>query len=387
MLDFKQALPLSLYIHFPWCIKKCPYCDFNSHGIGNSNLDDMAYIDALIRDLEMALPGIWGRRIISVFIGGGTPSLMSGNALERLMSVLRSHCNLQSNTEVTMEANPGTVEAERFAAYRGAGVNRLSIGIQSFQDEKLSALGRIHSGQEAEMAIEIAEKSGFENINLDLMFALPEQDMDDAMFDLQKAMSFKPQHISWYQLTIELNTAFYSQPPVLPGDDDCWRIQEKGKQRLAEQGYTQYEVSAFAQSHQQSKHNLNYWHFGDYLGIGAGAHSKITDVAQGKVHRFARPKVPAQYMERAGTKDCITGATELSRYDLALEFMMNSMRLNNGIESELFYQRTGLPMRIIEKQLYEAERKGLLIWNMDRLSPSKKGQLYLNDLLQEFMPE
>jgi len=284
MLDFKKTIPLSLYIHYPWCVKKCPYCDFNSHAIGNSAIDDLAYVDALTRDLEMELPRIWGRRLQSVFIGGGTPSLLSEPGIERLMSVLQTHLNIQANIEVTMEANPGVVDSARFRTFRDSGVNRLSIGMQSFDNEKLKKLGRIHSSEECKQAFIIARNAGFENINIDLMYALPEQTLSAALIDLETAIKLQPEHISWYQLTIEPNTYFYSQVPELPDDDICWEMQESGKSLLEKNGYIQYEISAYTRDNYLCNHNLNYWEFGDYLGIGAGAHSKITNVARGEIN-------------------------------------------------------------------------------------------------------
>jgi putative oxygen-independent coproporphyrinogen III oxidase len=385
MLDFKEAIPLSLYIHLPWCVKKCPYCDFNSHEAKNSELNEQAYIDALIRDIDFELPRIWGRQLISVFIGGGTPSLFSAEALDQLMSALRSRFNIAPAIEVTLEANPGTAEAEKFKAYRETGINRLSIGVQSFNDNYLKTLGRIHNSNEALNAIEMAKSAGFKNLNIDLMFALPDQSVDDAMQDIQIAIEQSPTHISWYQLTIEPNTVFYSKPPVVPSDDDSWVIQEQGQQLLDENDYKQYEISAYAKDNQLASHNMNYWEFGDYLGIGAGAHGKITNIAEGKIERFTRHKIPSRYLELAGEESVITETRKLKRDELPLEFMMNAMRLKDGVAANLFLQRTGLPLNKIEKELSIASERELLDWQLDSLKPTVDGHRYLNEFLEMFV--
>ena len=384
LLTFHQNPPLSLYVHLPWCVKKCPYCDFNSHETASLTEED-AYIEAVIRDVETELPRIWGRTISSVFIGGGTPSLFSADAIEKLMSALRARLNIHPEREITMEANPGTAEAEKFKAYRQAGINRLSIGIQSFNDGHLKSLGRIHNSKEALRAIDLAKSAGFENINLDLMFALPEQSIDDALDDLKVAVEQIPTHISWYQLTIEPNTVFYSKPPKIPNDDDSFLMQEQGQAYLENNGYMQYEISAYAKDKATSLHNLNYWQFGDYLGIGAGAHGKITNVAQGKIERFVRHKIPKRYIELAGSDTVITETKTLNRNELPLEFMMNAMRLKSGIDSSLFLQRTALPLKSIEKNLSLAAEAGLLDWQLDNIKPTQFGQRYLNDLLEMFV--
>ena len=383
-LTFHQNPPLSLYVHLPWCVKKCPYCDFNSQETASLTEED-AYIEAVIRDVETELPRIWGRTISSVFIGGGTPSLFSADAIEKLMSALRARLNIHPEREITMEANPGTAEAEKFKAYRQAGINRLSIGIQSFNDGHLKSLGRIHNSKEALRAIDLAKSAGFENINLDLMFALPEQSIDDALDDLKIAVEQIPTHISWYQLTIEPNTVFYSKPPKIPNDDDSFLMQEQGQAYLENNGYMQYEISAYAKDKATSLHNLNYWQFGDYLGIGAGAHGKITNVAQGKIERFVRHKIPKRYIELAGSDTVITETKTLNRNELPLEFMMNAMRLKSGIDSSLFLQRTALPLKSIEKNLSLAAEAGLLDWQLDNIKPTQFGQRYLNDLLEMFV--
>ncbi len=385
LLTLNENPPLSLYIHLPWCVKKCPYCDFNSHEVATANDEEQVYVEALISDLETELPRIWGRTISSVFIGGGTPSLFSANSIENLMSGLRARLNIHPEIEVTMEANPGTAEAEKFKAYREAGVNRLSIGVQSFNDSYLKSLGRIHDSKEALRAIELAKEAGFENFNIDLMFALPEQNSVDCLSDLQIAVEQSPTHISWYQLTIEPNTVFYSKPPVVPDDDNISIMQEQGQSYLESEGYMQYEISAYAKHKYVSLHNTNYWQFGDYLGIGAGAHGKITNVAEGNITRFSRHKMPKRYIELAGSNAVITETRKLNRNDLALEFMMNALRLKEGVDAGLFLRRTGLPLSIIEKELMQAVDHGLLDWQIDRMKPTNTGQRYLNELLEMFM--
>jgi putative oxygen-independent coproporphyrinogen III oxidase len=390
MLDFKSNPPLSLYIHLPWCIKKCPYCDFNSHEINKETFPDLhqenAYIDALISDLESELPRIWGRPIVSIFIGGGTPSLFSAEAIERLMAAMRSRLTFYHNTEITMEANPGSAEAKRFKAYRESGVNRLSIGVQSFDDEKLKRLGRVHDHNEAINAIAMAKDAGFDEINIDLMFGLPEQSIDQAISDLEVAMQQKTSHLSWYQLTIEPNTIFYSKPPVLPVDDLLWDMQQQGQTYLADNGFNQYEISAYARKGEdhQCQHNRNYWQFGDYLGIGAGAHGKLTHVAEGKIERYARHRVPQSYIDKAQL-NAITETRSLARDELPLEFMMNALRLNEGFHPSLFIEHTGLPLNHIQKQLEIAEEKALIEWDINKIKPTETGHRYLNDLIQLFI--
>ncbi len=385
MLNFTEAIPLSLYIHLPWCIKKCPYCDFNSHEFSAVGLEEDAYVDALIRDIESELPRIWGRTIHSIFIGGGTPSLFSATALDRLLSATRARLNINPGIEITLEANPGTAEADKFRAYREIGINRLSLGVQSFNDKNLKALGRIHDAAEALYAIDVTRKAGFENFNVDLMFGLPGQSIADALHDLEIAVAQSPTHISWYQLTIEPNTVFNSKPPVLPGEDAIWSMQEQGQAYLQEQNYRQYEISAYARDNHVAKHNMNYWQFGDYLGIGAGAHGKITNVAEKKIERYTRHKIPKRYIELAGTNAVITETRVLQRDELALEFMMNALRLNEGVATRLFSERTGMLLKTAEKELTQAEEQGLIDWQLNYLKPSVKGQHYLNELLQIFV--
>jgi len=380
-VNFQATPPLSLYIHIPWCVRKCPYCDFNSHE-ARGELPEQVYVDALVRDLELALPQIWGRKVYSIFIGGGTPSLLSGEALTRLLTQVRMLLPLAHDAEITLEANPGTVEAERFAAYREAGVNRLSLGIQSFNDTHLRALGRIHSADEARRAIEIAQRN-FDNINLDLMYALPQQTLEQAMCDAQTALQFMPQHLSCYHLTLEPNTLFAYQPPPLPDDDASSEMQNQIETLLAAHGYEHYETSAFAQPKRRSRHNLNYWQFGDYLGIGAGAHSKLS--FHDKVMRQARYKQPHAYLAAVAQGSPVQDEHRLGKGDLAFEFMMNALRLNDGFDETLFQERTSLSLLLIRNELAEAEKRGLLLRNEQRIAPTELGQRFLNDLLQIFL--
>ena len=451
--NFQALPPLSLYIHIPWCVRKCPYCDFNSHEIketpsplkGEGRVtNDLAvvvgqpsqmasssirageieqqYVAALARDLEMALPLIWGRKVYTVFFGGGTPSLLSGESVAEIMRNVRLLLPLDINAEITLEANPGTVEAARFAAYREAGVNRLSLGIQSFNDAHLQALGRIHSADEARAAIKVAQQH-FDNINLDLMYGLPDQTLDEALQDVQAALSFAPQHLSCYHLTLEPNTLFHSHPPSLPDDDASCDMQQHIEELLAAQGYQHYETSAFAHcplpmpspqsspasgrgserenqssilagegdkvplrglhNSRRSKHNLNYWQFGDYLGIGAGAHSKLS--FHDKIMRQVRYKQPQAYMQQVALGAPMQDEHEVGRDALGFEFMMNALRLNEGFDSALFQERTSLPLLIIQRELADAEKRGLLCKDHLHIAPTKLGQRFLNDLLQIFL--
>jgi putative oxygen-independent coproporphyrinogen III oxidase len=362
-------------------VRKCPYCDFNSHEARGA-FPEQEYIAALIRDLELALPLIWGRKVYTVFFGGGTPSLLSGESVEQILRSVRMLLPLDIGAEITLEANPGTVEAARFAAYREAGVNRLSMGIQSFNDAHLQALGRIHSADEAKRAIVIAQQH-FGNLNLDLMYALPKQTLDEALQDVQTALSFAPQHLSCYHLTLEPNTLFYRNPPSLPDDDVSSDMQQHIEELLAAAGYQHYETSAFAQPKRRAKHNLNYWQFGDYLGIGAGAHSKLS--FPDKVIRQARYKQPQAYMQQVAKDAPIQTEHEVSRVELGFEFMMNALRLNEGFDSVLFQERTSLPLLNIRRELEEAERRGLLFRDHQRIAPTQLGQRFLNDLLEIFL--
>ena len=374
--------PLSLYIHVPWCVRKCPYCDFNSHE-AKGEIPEQAYIQALATDLEAALPLIWGRKVYSVFFGGGTPSLLSAQGVDTILSTVRALLRPESDAEITLEANPGTFEAEKFRAFRAAGVNRLSIGIQSFNPEHLKALGRIHDDRQARAAIEIAQQC-FDNINLDLMYALPGQTLQMAQQDVQSALSFAPQHLSAYHLTIEPNTLFYRYPPPLPDDDLSAEMQIMIEELLSGQGYAHYETSAFAKPGKQSRHNLNYWRFGDYLGIGAGAHSKLS--LPDKIIRQMRYKQPKAYMDNVRQSGAIQEEHVIPRADLGFEFMMNALRLNGGFAVSLFMERTGLPISIVERPLALAESRGLIERDHLHIAPTQLGQRYLNDLLQLFLP-
>jgi putative oxygen-independent coproporphyrinogen III oxidase len=382
-VNFKALPPLSLYIHIPWCVRKCPYCDFNSHE-ARGVIPEKEYVAALIRDLEQALPLVWGRKVYTVFFGGGTPSLLSGESVDEILRNVRMLLPLALDAEITLEANPGTVEAARFAAYREAGVNRLSMGIQSFNDIHLQALGRIHSADEAKRAIGIAQRH-FDNLNLDLMYALPKQTLDEALQDVQTALQFAPQHLSCYHLTLEPNTLFHRNPPSLPDDDASSDMQQRIEEMLAAAGYEHYETSAFAQPKRRARHNLNYWQFGDYLGIGAGAHSKLS--FPDRIIRQARYKQPQAYIRQVASGAPIQVENEVSRDELGFEFMMNALRLNQGFDSVLFQERTSLPLLVIQRELAEAERRGLLIRDHQRIAPTRMGQRFLNDLLEMFLKQ
>jgi putative oxygen-independent coproporphyrinogen III oxidase len=382
MLNFASLPPLSLYVHIPWCVRKCPYCDFNSHE-ARAKIPEQEYIDALLRDLEQDLPRVWGRIVHTIFIGGGTPSLFSPEAIDRLLSGIRARLPLDQNPEITLEANPGTVELERFKGFRAAGINRLSIGIQSFEEEKLKALGRIHGRAEALRAAEAARAAGFDNFNLDLMFGLPGQTVEQALADMRTAMALLPTHLSAYQLTIEPNTLFHARPPVLPDDDTTWDMQSQLQTELAAAGYRQYEVSAYARPGYECRHNLNYWKFGDYLGIGAGAHAKITNASG--ITRLWKVKHPNEYLSTAGTPESIGGEQQLSRHDAAAEFMLNALRLVDGFPSPLFQERAGLPISACEPKLTLAENRGLIEWDTRSIRPTPQGRRFLNNLLELFV--
>lgn len=386
-LEFRHALPLALYVHIPWCVQKCPYCDFNSHE-ARGEIPEADYISALIADLESSLPLIWGRTVSSIFFGGGTPSLLSGAGLDRLLTAIRTLLPLLPDAEITLEANPGTVESAKFAAFRAAGINRLSLGIQSFNPAHLKALGRIHDGDEARHAIEIAT-AHFDNFNLDLMYGLPGQTLEEALSDVETALAFAPTHLSCYQLTLEPNTAFAAAPPVLPDPDRCADMQEAIEDRLAAAGFAHYETSAFAQPGRQCRHNLNYWTFGDYLGIGAGAHGKLTlhDGKRWEVRRQMRWKQPKQYLAQVAQAKAIQEEFSVETADLPFEFMMNALRLNQGFEPELFEMRTSLPLFAIENELRQAETQGLIERQPQRIAPTRQGQRFLNRLLETFIAE
>ena len=383
---FAMPIPLALYVHIPWCARKCPYCDFNSHE-ARGPLPERAYVDALLADLEQDLPRVWGRRIDSVFFGGGTPSLFSAEALDRLLSGLRARLPLRPDLEITLEANPGTVERGRFAEFRELGINRLSIGVQSFDDRHLQVLGRIHDRRAALAAAEAAHAAGLDNFNLDLMFGLPGQTVEQALADIADALALQPAHLSHYQLTLEPNTQFYRSPPVLPDDDTTSAIQDRAQEVLARHGYARYEVSAYARAGRRCRHNLNYWEFGDYLGIGAGAHGKLSDPAAGRVQRLWKVKHPRDYLARAGTPAGIGGDVPLRETDLPLEFLMNALRLVEGVSTALFGERAGLSLAALEPGWSRARARGLMRNDPDHLQATELGLRFLNDLLQEFMPE
>ena len=377
--------PLSLYVHYPWCVRKCPYCDFNSHEARNGpdNIPEAEYVAALIADLEAALPQIWGRRIVSVFFGGGTPSLLSAQGLDTLLTALRARLALLPDAEITLEANPGAIEADKFAAFRAAGVNRLSLGIQSFDDRHLAALGRIHSAPDARHAIDLAQRQ-FDNLNLDLMYALPQQTLAEARQDIESAAACGVAHISAYHLTLEPNTPFHHAPPPLPDDDLAADMQDMVEATLASAGYQHYETSAFARPGRGCAHNLNYWNFGDYLGIGAGAHGKISS-PQGVV-RETRRKHPRDYLAAVARGDFVQERKSVGRDELPFEFMMNALRLTEGFPARSFEERTGLPLGAIQAELDAARNSGLLEISAQRLAPSARGRRFLNQLLLEFLP-
>lgn len=373
--------PLALYIHIPWCVRKCPYCDFNSHAAG-PELPEDAYVSALLDDLDRELPAVLGRPITSIFFGGGTPSLFSAQALGRLLEGVAQRTPLAPDAEITLEANPGTFEQDKFIAYRKIGINRLSIGVQSFQASKLEALGRIHTGDEALRAAEMARRAGFDNFNLDLMHGLPGQSLEDALDDLRQAIALAPTHLSWYQLTLEPNTVFWNQPPQLPEDDTLWDIQEAGQALLAGAGFAQYEVSAYARPGRAARHNLNYWSFGDFIGIGAGAHGKLTGL-NGVIRRTWKTRLPKDYLNLA--KPYTAGEKILAPDELPFEFLINALRLTEGVPAKLFTERTGLPLAALAEGRHSAETKGLLQAETARLVTTERGQLFLNDLLQLFL--
>ena len=374
--------PLAAYVHIPWCVRKCPYCDFNSHAAG-PRLPEREYVDALLAELEQQLDAAQGRQLVSVFFGGGTPSLFSPQALERILAGLERRVGFVPDIEITLEANPGTFEQEKFRDYRGLGINRLSIGVQSFQGDKLKALGRIHDGDEAVRAADMARAAGFDNFNMDLMHGLPAQSLDDALSDLRTAIAQRPTHLSWYQLTVEPNTVFWNQPPPLPEDDILWDIQEAGQALLAAHGYGQYETSAYAQPGQQARHNLNYWTFGDFLGLGAGAHGKLSS-PDGTIRRTWNTRLPKDYLDPH--KAFQAGSRVLEPEELPFEFLMNALRLTRGVPTSLFRERTGLSLNTLNEGRREAERRGLLSGDPQRLVATPQGQLFLNDLLQLFLP-
>lgn len=372
--------PLSLYIHIPWCVRKCPYCDFNSHAM-QKTLPEAAYVDRLLIDLQQEMPKVAGRSLLSIFIGGGTPSLFSPEAIERLLQGVKQYFPDFSG-EVTLEANPGTVDHACFAGFHAAGVNRLSIGVQSFQTAKLAALGRIHSDTDAIKAVEAAKLAGFQRINIDLMYGLPGQTIEDAKYDLDTALALETTHLSWYQLTIEPNTLFHRQPPVLPQDDFIVDMQTAGQEKLASAGFQQYEVSAYSKQGHTCVHNINYWQFGDYLGIGAGAHGKITDIMQQTITRTMKLKNPKAYLQ---STDLGTTTSVIATEDLPFEFMLNALRLQSPVSVELYEARTGLSLEHITPILQKAEQKGLLTWDALAIRLTTQGQRFLNDVIGMFL--
>jgi putative oxygen-independent coproporphyrinogen III oxidase len=386
MFHFPAPPPLSLYIHIPWCVRKCPYCDFNSHDVRDA-IPEQDYIESLIADLEQDLPLVWGRAVETVFIGGGTPSLFTPQAIDRLLGAVRARVALKPGAEITLEANPGTVDCERFRGFREAGVNRLSLGIQSFQPALLQAIGRIHDDRQAFAAVHAAREAGFDNLNLDLMFGLPGQDVDAALEDLRSAIALQPAHLSWYELTLEPNTWFYRHPPSRSNEDTRWEMQQAGARRLRDSGYERYEVSAWTHPGRQCRHNLNYWRFGDYLGIGAGAHAKLTDAAAGTVTRYAKIRHPRAYLKTAHRPARIDLATPLSRRDLLVEFAMNALRLDAGFTVDEFQAVTGLPINAAAGPIESSLTRGLIEREGDVIRASVLGRRYLDELLQYWMTE
>jgi putative oxygen-independent coproporphyrinogen III oxidase len=374
---------LALYVHMPWCVRKCPYCDFNSHQL-KSAAPDSSYIDALIRDFDLELPSVSGRRIDTVFFGGGTPSLFQPEDFSRLLGAFRQRIAFAEDVEITLEANPGTIERGRFAGYRDAGINRVSLGAQTFAPRALEALGRIHSADDTHRAVAELRAAKLDNFNLDLMYALPQQTPEEALEDVRIACVLEPVHISYYQLTLEPGTVFHARPPQLPDEDVAWRIQTAGQKLLADAGYVQYEVSAYARPGKRCRHNLNYWLFGDYLGIGAGAHGKLSVELPQRILRTVKPKQPREYLEqirRAGSGEI----SPIAAADLPFEFMLNALRLNEGFTVGDFRRRTGLEIASVERTLAEGEARGLLVRRADGWHPSELGRRFLNDLQVSFL--
>ncbi len=382
---FRESIPLALYVHLPWCLRKCPYCDFNSHARDPSQIPEKAYVAALLEDLETDLPLVWGRRIASVFIGGGTPSLFSAEAIDALLSGIRARLPLLDSVEITLEANPGTVDESRFREYRQVGVNRLSLGVQSFNSRLLARIGRIHDGPRAHRAVEAVRAAGFDNFNLDLMFGLPGQSVKESLADVEQAVACSPTHVSFYQLTLEPNTAFHHAPPPLPDDDAQWRMQQQGRALLAEHGYRQYEVSAHALDGRQCRHNRNYWEFGDYLGIGAGAHGKLTDMARQAVQRRVRRRHPGQYL--ASPSDRVSSVRDLAPDELVFEFMLNAFRLSDGFAPELFEARTGLAWAVVDKAIGDLRDRGLIepAGKQSAVVPTDLGKRFINEIVSVFL--
>ena len=377
--------PLSLYVHMPWCVRKCPYCDFNSH-TAPDELPAEEYIQALLADLEQELPLIWGRPVQSVFFGGGTPSLFSADQIATFLSSVRALLDLRPDVEITLEANPGTIERDSFSAYAQAGINRVSLGVQSFDDELLQRIGRILGHQEIERSLQSLRSAGISNFNIDLMFALPGQSLVQSRRDVDLAIKAGPAHISFYQLTIEANTAFAAQPPRLPADDMAWDMQQTGLEMLEASSYTQYEISAFAQTDKQSRHNLNYWRYGDFLAVGAGAHGKVTIAAEGRVQRFAKHRHPKRYLQGLKSGDWRAETRFLSDEDLVFEFFLNQLRLKQGVRIDDFSARTGLAWSVVESRVQSAVDKGLLEMQQGCITPTLLGWRFVNDIQQMFLP-
>lgn len=377
-----QLPPLSLYVHIPWCVRKCPYCDFNSHE-SNGEIPEAQYIDALQQDFRNAQQYAQGRPIQSIFFGGGTPSLFSAPGYVRLLEGLQAIVPFAPDIEITLEANPGTAERGKFADYRRAGINRLSIGVQSFDDLQLHSLGRIHGSDDARAAIEFARSAGFDNLNIDIMYGLRGQTTKDAMRDLQTAIAFEPEHLSWYQLTIEPNTEFYKRPPVLPEDDDLIDIQDSGLALLQGNGYARYEISAFARNAMMARHNLNYWRFGDYIGIGAGAHGKITQVERGQIERTRNKKQPEHYMNADGKY--LAELAPIPANEIAIEYLLNVLRMPEGFSTSAFEAATGLGFELIQKQVSSLQAQELLSFEDALVRPTEKGQQFLNSVLETFL--
>ncbi len=380
-----NPIPLALYVHMPWCVRKCPYCDFNSHQL-KSGQPDASYIDALIRDFELELPRVRGRKIGSVFFGGGTPSLFSPTEFARLIAALKARIEFTDDAEITLEANPGTIERGKFQGYAEAGINRVSLGAQSFDENALKALGRIHSADDTHRAVEELTAANLSNFNLDLMYALPQQSLEQALNDVKIACSLQPAHISYYQLTLEPGTVFHSRPPALPGDEMAWEIQLAGQKMLADRGYSQYEVSAYARQGAQCRHNLNYWQFGDYVGIGAGAHGKVSLNVPEKILRTVKPKQPREYQAEIGRAALTAGdGSYIAAADLPFEFMLNALRLNQGFSSDCYQARTGLPLGNLDEKLAMAKKRGLLESAAGGWRPTALGLRFLNDLQAGFL--
>lgn len=376
-------IPLSLYLHFPWCVKKCPYCDFNSHA-QRGDVPENAYVDALLRDLDFELREAEHRPLVSIFMGGGTPSLFSGTAMQRVLDGVRQRLRFAPNIEITLEANPGTADAEHFAGYRRAGINRLSIGVQSLNAAHLQALGRIHGPEEARRAVALARTAGFDNINLDMMFALPKQTPGEAEDDLRALLELQPEHVSYYHLTLEPNTEFHAKPPALPDTDSAYAMLEAGQQLLIQAGYAQYEVSAYAKPGRASQHNRNYWQFGDYLGIGAGAHGKRSRPQT--ITRTARHKHPKTYLDHAGSAAAVQETRLVAPPDVPFEYALNALRLNEGFTFAEFEQRTHLARAVLDTALGQAQSLGLIERDADAVRPSARGRAHLNRLVELFLP-